>query len=210
MTVISRSEAKNEFATKCGCDKFVSAASAEQMGAASKTLDRILNTIPARHDFGAFLPLLDIDGTQVLFGIDPTPVPSSPLGMIFSRSGIHDSVIGGIRNTQEVIDLCAKAEIMMDTELVRASQVNSVMEKLDSGNDSGLRYVIDIKTLTEDCGTTPAPKFKAAPSPARQTGCIAGLKVCFGMSKISLILPSSPYAFHDSGGRTSLASELLS
>merc|ERR1712014_139225 len=101
-----------------------------------------------------------------------------------SRTGIHGSLIGGIRNTQEVIDLCGKANIQMDTKVVSASEVNSIMEKLDTENDTGMRYVIDIETLKEDCGVAPPPKFQASAVPAaRQTGeagCSAGMMACFG------------------------------
>jgi uncharacterized zinc-type alcohol dehydrogenase-like protein len=184
VTVVSRSEAKRDFAKKCGADNYVSAASAEQMTGASKTLDLILNTIPTGHDFTAYLPLLDQDGTLVMLGIAPEPQAVSAIPLIFSRTGIHGSLIGGIRNTQEVIDLCAKANIQMDTKVVSASEVNSIMEKLDTENDTGMRYVIDIETLKEDCGVAPPPKFQASAVPAaRQTseaGCSAGMMACFG------------------------------
>jgi uncharacterized zinc-type alcohol dehydrogenase-like protein len=164
VTVISRAESKRKYAMSIGADNYIAAADATQMAAAAKSLDLILDTISASHPVASYLSLLDINGSIIVLGIctEPFAVPQLPL--IFGRNGIHGSVIGGIASTQEVVDLCAAKNIYPETKVVPVTDLNVVYEALSSGNDSGIRYVLDIANTLNDgafaaCADLPPPKF---------------------------------------------------
>lgn len=164
VTVISRAESKRAYALSIGADAYIAASDPEQLAKASKSLDLILDTISANHPVMTYLPLLDVSGTVVVLGLctQPHDVPQLPL--IFGRTGIHGSVIGGIRSTQEVVDLCAAQNIFPETKVVPVSEINRVFEELAKGNDTGLRYVLDVgNTLNasafEACADVPPTKL---------------------------------------------------
>jgi len=161
VTVISRSEAKKEYATKIGCDKYIAMSDAEAVTAGTKTLDLILDTISSNHPVMGYHGLLDINGHHVLLGLsmDLGSVPAVP--MLFGRTGIGGSIIGGIANTQELIDLCAEKNIKPEISVVGPEEVPSVYEKLHTSNDAGVRYVLDCSKLAAAVGTKyPAPKLE--------------------------------------------------
>lgn len=172
VTAISRSERKRQIAMDAGADAFVATAEPKQMAGANKSLDLLLNTIAANHDVNTYLPLLAVSGTLVAIGLVPEPWSIYSASLLFGRTGVHGSVIGGIKNTQEVVDLCAASSIYPDIKVVPAKevcwdrrppsppraqlaasvpwQVNRVFELLDRSNEAGVRYVLDIgQTLTE-------------------------------------------------------------
>lgn len=166
VTVLSRNDSKRKYALSIGADAYVAVGDPEQVRAAGKSLDLILDTISANHDITTYLPLLDVSGIIVALGLctQPHSVPQLPL--IFNRTGIHGSVIGGIKTTQEVVDLCASKKIYPETKVVPVSELNRVFESLAAGNDTGVRYVLDIgNTLNESafaaCANVPPTKLPA-------------------------------------------------
>merc|ERR1712039_216382 len=127
------------------------------------SLHLILNTIPVKHDALVYVQLLTSKGKQVMLGVNPSFVAAAVCThLTFGTCPMTFSGIGGIPNTQEVMDLCAKHEIYPETKLISANEVNKVYELQDTGNDAGVRYVLDItNSLTEEkfdsinCGQPP-------------------------------------------------------
>ena len=113
------------------------------MKAQRKRLDFILNTVAMPHDLDAFLALLKRDGTLALVGAPATPHPSpNVFNLIMKRRAIAGSMIGGIPETQEMLDFCAEHGIVADIELIRADEINAAYERMLKG-DVKYRFVID-------------------------------------------------------------------
>ena len=110
----------------------------------------ILSTISADHDINHYMTLLAKKGTIVVLGIVKTPHTIGPLGLMYQRHAVAGSLIGGIRETQECLDFCAKHQIWPDCETVTANKIDWVWEQLNTSNKDGLRYVIDVKASLQD------------------------------------------------------------
>lgn len=118
------------------------------MQAHAKSFDFILNTVAAPHNLDAFTSLLKRDGTMTLVGAPASPHPSPEVfNLIFKRRSIAGSMIGGIPETQEMLDFCAEHNIVADIELIRADQINEAYERMLKG-DVKYRFVIDNATLS--------------------------------------------------------------
>ena len=112
-----------------------------------KSFDFILNTVAAPHDLDALLVLLKRDGTMALVGAPASPHPSpNVFNLIMKRRSIAGSMIGGIPETQEMLDFCAEHGIVADIEMIRADQINEAYERMLRG-DVKYRFVIDNATL---------------------------------------------------------------
>lgn len=142
VTVISRSTKKEEEAKAIGAKGILASTDEDAMTKASGSFDFILDTVPVKHDFNTYTPLLDIDGTLCLVGqIGPMEEPiTAPL--VFGRRRIAGSLIGGIKETQEVLDFCAEHGIHPDCEIINPEQINEAWDKLLKSNPAH-RYVID-------------------------------------------------------------------
>jgi uncharacterized zinc-type alcohol dehydrogenase-like protein len=117
------------------------------MEAQRRSFDLILNTVSATHDLDMYMALLKRDGTQVLLGVPPTPYPPINVGrMIGNRLAIAGSTIGGIRETQEMLDFCAAQNIVSEIETISISEINQAYERMLKG-DVKYRFVIDMATL---------------------------------------------------------------
>merc|ERR1711936_172868 len=126
VTAISTSPSKEAAAREIGADNFVVSTKPDSLNAAAKSLDLILNTVSADHDLTALIGLLARDGTIVQLGVVRKPHPISQM-IFFRRVNLSGSLIGGMRDTQDCIDFCAKKGIQPDTELVTADQIEAVM-----------------------------------------------------------------------------------
>ncbi|MEV4780051.1 NAD(P)-dependent alcohol dehydrogenase [Burkholderia sp. LMU1-1-1.1] len=147
VVAFTTSEAKREAAIQLGADEVVVSKNAGDMAAHAKSFDFILNTVAAPHDLDALLVLLKRDGTMALVGAPATPHPSpNVFNLIMKRRAIAGSMIGGIPETQEMLDFCAEHGIVADIELVRADQINESYERMLKG-DVRYRFVIDTATL---------------------------------------------------------------
>jgi len=147
VVAFTTSDAKREAALQLGADEVVVSKNADEMAAHAKSFDFILNTVAAPHDLDAFLVLLKRDGTMTLVGAPATPHPSpNVFNLIMKRRSIAGSMIGGIPETQEMLDFCAEHGIVADIELVRADQINEAYERMLKG-DVRYRFVIDSATL---------------------------------------------------------------
>ena len=123
VTVLSTSPAKEKDALALGAHHFVVTKDAEAMGRLTGQFDFILNTISAPHDYNEYLNLLALNGTMVLVGVPPQPEPVSAFSLIGKRRSLAGSFIGGIRETQEMLDYCAAHNIVSDVEVIKADYI---------------------------------------------------------------------------------------
>jgi len=147
VVAFTSSESKREAATALGASEVVVSSRAEAMAKHAGSLDLIVDTVAAPHDLDPYLAMLDRDGTMVLVGAPATPHPSPGVfGLITRRRSLAGSMIGGIRETQEMLDFCAEHDIVSDVELVRAADIETAYARMLSG-DVKYRFVIDAATL---------------------------------------------------------------
>jgi len=109
-------------------------------------IDLILDTVSAKHDVNAYLQLLRIDGSVVLVGLPAEPLEIGAFNVIKGRRSFAGSNIGGIAETQEMLNFCADNSIIADIEMVDANQINEAFERLEKG-DVRYRFVVDMTTL---------------------------------------------------------------
>lgn len=148
VVAFTTSEGKREAALELGADEVVVSRNAEEMARHAASFDLIVNTVAAPHDLNPFLALLKRDGTLTLVGAPASPhTPPEVFKLIFKRRSIAGSMIGGIPETQEMLDFCAKHGIVADIELIRAEQINDAFERMLKG-EVKYRFVIDSATLS--------------------------------------------------------------
>ncbi len=146
VTVLSRSKGKESDALSLGADRLLVSSDEQAMAAAESTFDFIIDTVPVKHDLNPYVPLLDVDGTLVLVGqVGPLPELST-VPMVLGRRRIAGSLIGGIAQTQEMLDFCAKKGILPDCEMIRMDQINEAFERMERA-DVRYRFVIDMASL---------------------------------------------------------------
>lgn len=145
--VFTTSKNKIADAEKLGAHEVVISKNAEDMKKHAKSLDFILNTVAAPHNLDPFLEMLKRDGTLCLVGApdEPHPSPSVP-DLIFARRQLAGSLIGGIQETQDMLEFCAKHHILADIELIPIQKINEAYERMLK-NDVKYRFVIDISSL---------------------------------------------------------------
>ena len=147
VVAFTTSESKRQEAHDLGADEVVISRDAEQMKAQRNSFDFILDTVAASHDLDAFSGLLKRDGTLCLVGVPEHAHPSpSVANLIFKRRAIAGSLIGGIAETQEMLDFCAEHGIVASIEMVRADQIETAYERMLK-SDVKYRFVIDAATL---------------------------------------------------------------
>ena len=146
VVVFTTSPNKKEDALRLGAHEVVISRNAGEMQKHSESLDFILDAVSAEHDLNAYLELLKLDGTMTLVGAPEKPAPVSAFKLIMRRRRLAGSAIGGIRETQEMLDFCAERGITSDIELIKMQQINEAYERLLKG-DVKYRFVIDIASL---------------------------------------------------------------
>lgn len=147
VVAFTTSEAKRADALALGAHEVVLSRNEEEMAAHAGSFNLIVNTVAAPHDLDAYLALLKRDGTMTLVGAPATPHPSPGVfNLIFKRRSLAGSMIGGIPETQEMLDFCAEHGITADIEMISASQINEAYERMLKG-DVKYRFVIDNATL---------------------------------------------------------------
>ncbi|MDR1888063.1 MAG: NAD(P)-dependent alcohol dehydrogenase [Zoogloeaceae bacterium] len=147
VVAFTTSESKREAAKALGADEVVVSRHSSEMAKYAKNLDFILNTVAAPHNLDAFLTLLKRDGAMTLVGAPAAPHPSpQPFSLIMKRRSLAGSMIGGIPETQEMLDFCAERGIVADIELIRADEINTAYERMLKG-DVKYRFVIDNASL---------------------------------------------------------------
>lgn len=146
VTVFSTSPTKQADAKRLGAKHFVLSTKNENFAPLVKKFDVIINTVSAQHDLAPYLQSLKMDGTQVLLGVPPKPNEIGAFSLIMGRKNLTGSLIGGIKETQEMLDFCAKKKVFSDVELISADQINKAYERTIQG-DVKYRFVIDAKTF---------------------------------------------------------------
>jgi len=141
------SESKRYAAKVLGADEVVVSHNPREMAPHAKSFDLIVNTVAAPHDLDAFTALLKRDGTMTLVGAPASPHPAqNVMNLIFKRRAVVGSMIGGIPETQEMLDFCAEHNIVSDIELIGVREVNEAYQRMLKG-DVKYRFVIDNATL---------------------------------------------------------------
>jgi uncharacterized zinc-type alcohol dehydrogenase-like protein len=154
VTVITRSEAKAAEAQALGGDHVLVSTSDAAMVAAASSLDVIIDTIPVSHDVSPYMGLLDIDGVLVIVGQLGGMEGFNTLPLLTGRRRITGSPSGGLAETQEMLDFCARKQILPDCEMVAMGEVNEAFDRLERG-DVRYRFVIDMATLTSEGALAP-------------------------------------------------------
>jgi uncharacterized zinc-type alcohol dehydrogenase-like protein len=149
VVMITTSPDKGRDAKRLGADEVLISRDAEAMAKHAGAFDFLLNTIPVSHDVNPYMALLKLDGTMVLVGVLTELMPPlSGANLIFGRKSVAGSGIGGMPETQEMIDFCAKHGIVSDIEMVPIQSVNEAYERLET-NDVKYRFVIDMASLAK-------------------------------------------------------------
>lgn len=147
VVAFTTSESKRAAAKALGAHEVVVSRNSGEMAAHAKSFDFILNTVAVSHDLDAFLTLLKRDGAMTLVGAPASPHPSPGVfNLIMKRRSLAGSMIGGIPETQEMLDFCAEHGIVADIELIRADGINAAYERMMKG-DVKYRFVIDNASL---------------------------------------------------------------
>jgi len=146
VTVLSTSPSKEGDAKKLGAHKFIVTKDEEQLKSVMGYFDFIIDTVSAEHDYGLYLSLLKANGVHICVGANPTPAQISAFSLIMGRKSIAGSLIGGLPETQEMLDYCAEHNIVSEIELINIKDINTAYERMLK-SDVKYRFVIDMATL---------------------------------------------------------------
>jgi len=150
VVLFTTSANKIEDAKRLGADEVVISKNPEEMKQHLKSFDFILNTVAAAHNLDQFTALLKRDGIMCLVGVPNSPHPSPSVGnLIFKRRGIVGSLIGGLKETQEMLDFCAEHNITSDIEIIQIQEINHAFERMLK-SDVKYRFVIDLASLKDN------------------------------------------------------------
>lgn len=148
VVVFTTSSRKQDDALKLGADELIVSTDAETMKKHTGSFDFILDTVSGEHDINAYLSLLRRDGTVTLVGLPPKPLSVGAFPLIVGRKSLSGSNIGGIRETQEMLDFCGEHGITADIETLPIQNVNEAFARLEKG-DVKYRFVIDMASLRD-------------------------------------------------------------
>jgi len=147
VVLFTTSPGKTEDAMRLGAHEVVVSRNEDEMQKQAKSFDFILDTVSAKHDLDAYLSLLKRDGTLTLVGVPPEPVPVAAFSLLMPRRQLAGSLIGGIEETQEMLDFCAEYGITSDIELIPIDRINEAYERMLK-SDVKYRFVIDMASLS--------------------------------------------------------------
>ena len=146
VVLFTTSANKTADALRLGADEVVISKNPAEMNKQRESLDFILDTVSGEHDLNAYINLLKLDGTMTLVGAPPKPAPINAFGLLFRRRKLSGSIIGGIRETQEMLDFCAAHGFASDIETIGIQGINDAYERLLK-SDVKYRFVIDMASL---------------------------------------------------------------
>jgi uncharacterized zinc-type alcohol dehydrogenase-like protein len=146
VVVFTTSPGKKEDALRLGAHEVIISTDAEEMQKHAGTFDFILDTISADHDINAYLNLLGIDGNITLVGAPEKPMPVSAFALLFGRKSVSGSLIGGIAETQEMLDFCGEHDITADVEVIPIQKINEAYERMLK-SDVKYRFSIDMASI---------------------------------------------------------------
>ncbi|MBF39569.1 NAD(P)-dependent alcohol dehydrogenase [Idiomarina sp. UBA4519] len=149
VTIFTRSESKVSEAKKQGADHVIISTDEKQMEEATETFDFLLDTVPVQHDLNPYINCLKVDGTHILVGLLEPVDPALQAGqLVMKRRVLAGSLIGGIPETQEMLDFCAEHDIHCDVEMLDIKNINDAFKRMKKG-DVKYRFVIDMDTLKQ-------------------------------------------------------------
>ena len=148
VVLFTTSPGKVEDAKRLGADEVILSKNLAEMNAHAGTFDFIIDAVSADHDINIYLNLLKRDGTLTLVGAPEKPLPVSSFGLIFGRKILTGSLIGGIAETQEMLDFCGAHNIVSEIEMIDIQNINEAYERLLK-SDVKYRFVIDMKSLKQ-------------------------------------------------------------
>ncbi len=146
VTVLSTSPSKQKDALALGATHFAATSNKDTFRTLANRFDFIIDTVSAPHDYNAYLRLLKVDGTMILVGVPEAPTPLAAFPLIGRRRKLGGSMIGGIRETQEMLDFCAQHQVASDIEVIPIQKINEAYERMLKG-DVRYRFVIDLASL---------------------------------------------------------------
>ena len=146
VTMLSHSPSKEKDARKLGAHKFILTSNKDQLKSVTNYFDFILDTVSADHDYNLYLGMLRTNGVMVCVGAPSKPAQIPAFNLIFGRRTFAGSLIGGLPETQEMLDYCAEHNIVSDVEVIRMSEINEAYERMLKG-DVKYRFVIDMASL---------------------------------------------------------------
>ncbi len=146
VTMLSTSPAKEADAKRLGAHNFALTTHPEQLKELTGYFDFIIDTVSAPHDYNMYLSMLDTDGIMICVGVPPTPLQIAGFNLLGNRRSIGGSGIGGLPETQEMLDYCAEHNITSDVEIIDMAYINEAYERMLKG-DVKYRFVIDLATL---------------------------------------------------------------
>lgn len=144
--LFTTSESKVADGKRLGADEVVISKNADAMAKHAGSFDMILDTVSADHDLNAYMALLKLDASLVLVGVPPKPQPLAAFSLIMPRRNLAGSLIGGIAETQEMLDFCGTHNVQCDIELIRMQQINDAYERMLK-SDVKYRFVIDMASI---------------------------------------------------------------
>ena len=149
VTIFTRSESKVSEAKKQGADHVIISTDEKQMEEATETFDFLLDTVPVQHDLNPYINCLKVDGTHILVGLLEPVDPALQAGqLVLKRRVLAGSLIGGLPETQEMLDFCAEHDIHCDVEMLDIKNINDAFKRMKKG-DVKYRFVIDMDTLKQ-------------------------------------------------------------
>jgi uncharacterized zinc-type alcohol dehydrogenase-like protein len=147
VSLFTRSPSKEKDARRLGAHRIVLSTDKEQMQSAKGRFDLIIDTVPDVHDLNPYLPTLKLDGTLVLVGyLGPLEPMVNTVPLITGRKSVAGSAIGGIQETQEMLDFCGEHGITSDIEMIKIQDINGAYERMLK-SDVKYRFVIDMASL---------------------------------------------------------------
>jgi len=153
VTLFTRTPSKEPEARRLGADEVVISTDAAQMKSVANHFDFILDTVPQQHDLSPYIATLSLDGTLCLVGqLAPIEPAINSMSVIFGRKRVTGSCIGGIRETQEMLDYCAEKGIACDTEMIDIQNINEAYDRM-LRSDVHYRFVINIASLKNNAKT---------------------------------------------------------
>ncbi len=144
--MLSTSKSKEADSKKLGAHEFGLTSDKATFRRLAGRFDLIVNTISAPHDYNAYMGMVAVDGAMVLLGVPPAPTPVHAFSLIGGRKSLAGSLIGGIQETQEMLDFCAEKRIAADVEVIPMAKINEAYERMMKG-DVRYRFSIDLATL---------------------------------------------------------------
>lgn len=146
VVVFTTSLKKKEDALRLGAHEVILSTDPAQMKQHAGTFNFILDTIAAEHDINAYITMLGLEGNITLVGAPETPLQVSAFALLFGRKSISGSLIGGIKETQEMLDFCGERNITSDVEVIPIQKINEAYERLVK-SDVKYRFSIDMASL---------------------------------------------------------------